>query len=505
MKKESIAGYVSINPYANEAYLYTKDLLRKSSLRFSKKYFYSSFISAKDIIATHIDISKNIPEEDLRDVLELKAYEELDLDQTIEYKIEFIEAPVLPSDKERRFYVFVVEYDRINEIFKDVIKGIPYIDAILPSTLLFRALYSNDILDNVSTDLFIYFQRHDAFLTIYQNGSYIYSKSLKYSFEDIAERLSELMGKDVSAHEVMSDLAKEGLRITDLEKLQHYMQIFNELFMHINDVLIYAKRANNIEDIDHIYIGSEIGSIKGIDEYCQTYLGHAALDFDFDYGIKSKEPHVDDLHYLDILSAKDIVEKEIEYPNFSIYPRPDPFFKRPAGKLTIAIAAAIVLGAAYPLYNYALGLKYQIEAMQLEKIYPEIHKKRVDLETRLNALRKELDRIKKMVASKEKELERYMNILQSIYDKKVNYVPKSATIAEISQDMVKYKLLLSSIENNISKYDFNTSSTDDKAITRFIRYISTSKGDRYDISTHEITKLSPESGVYSSTIEVKVK
>ncbi|NPA65073.1 MAG: hypothetical protein GXO16_08885 [Epsilonproteobacteria bacterium] len=505
MKRESISGYVSINPYSNEAYLYTKGVLRKTALRFVKKYFYSSFLSTRDFIVARIDLSKNIPEEDLRDVIELKAYEELDLDQTIEYKIEYIEAPTLPGDKERRFHVFVTEYEILSERFKEIVKHIPYIDEIAPVPLLFRTLYTNDILESTSTDIFIYFQRHDAFLTIYQNGAFVYSKSLKYSFEEMAERMSELMGKDVSVHEIMNDLAKEGLRIPDLEKLQYYMQIFSELFMHINDVLIYAKRANGIDHIDHIYIGSEVGTIRGIEEYCQTYLAHTALEFSFDYGISTKEPYVDDLHFLNVLTAKDIVEKGLEYPNFSIYPRPAPFFKRPVGKLTMAVAAALALGAIYPLYNYAMGLMYQYEAMKLEKIYPEIHSKRVALETRINKLKKELEQIKKRIALKEQDLKKYQQILEAIYDKKVNYIAKSATIADLSQDMVKYKLLLSKIDNNASEYLFDTTATDDKAITKFIKYISDTKSDKYDISTDKIEKLAPESEVYTSKIEVKVK
>ncbi|NPA63748.1 MAG: hypothetical protein GXO16_02115, partial [Epsilonproteobacteria bacterium] len=260
-----------------------------------------------------------------------------------------------------------------------------------------------------------------------------------------------------------------------------------------------------IEHIDHIYIGSEVGSIKGIEEYCQTYLAHTALEFSFDYGIDTKEPYVDDLHFLDILTSKDIVEKGLEYPNFSIYPRPAPFFKRPAGKLVIAVAAGLAIGAIYPLYNYALGLKYKYEAMELAKIYPEIHQKRVSLEQRINALKKELEEIKKRIALKQEELQRYQKILEAIYDKKVNYVPKSATIADLSQDMVAYKLLVSRIDNNISKYEFNTTATDDKAITRFIKYISDNKSDKYDISTDRIEKVAPDSDVYSSKIEVEVK
>jgi uncharacterized coiled-coil protein SlyX len=206
-----------------------------------------------------------------------------------------------------------------------------------------------------------------------------------------------------------------------------------------------------------------------------------------------------------LLTAIDVYEKDIEYPNFSIFPRPAPFFKRPSGELTLIVAASLLIGFAYPMYNFALGYKYKYEASVLEEKYPKIHAQRVNLETRVNALKKQLEEIKQKVAQKEAELAQSQKILQAIYDKKVNYVMKSVTIADLSQDLVKHKLLLQEVDNNDTMFDLNITATDDKSITKFIKYISDNKFERYDIATREINKTDPNSSVYSSRIEVKVK
>ncbi|MRI83104.1 MAG: hypothetical protein C6I00_01660 [Nitratiruptor sp.] len=507
MKREKPNFYVSINPYAQTFFLFDKGkrLLKAFQPKFVKKYFYISYLSSQDFIFTQVQISKNIPQEDLKDAIELTVYEELDLDQTVEYKIEYSEYFPPSNDRHRHFHVFVTERSIIEETFKPIRKSIPYIDHILPAPLLFKTLYTNDILDNRNVDLFIYFQRNDAFLAIYNHGDLLYVKSLKYSFSDIAEQLSAEIGQHVSVDEVMEDLAKEGLKVSDLKKLNGYMKIFGELFVHISDILIYAKRANNIEIIDNVFISSEIGFIHGIEEYCQTYLTAKVYDFSFDYGIQTNERSVEDFHFLMALTAQDINEKYIDYPNFTLFPRPAPLFQRPSGQLLLAIAASILVGIAYPAYNFFLGYKYRYEAALLRAEYPSVHAKRVSLETRVNQLKSELAQIKEQVAQKEQELQRSQNILNAIYDKKVNYVMKGATIAELSQDLVQHKILVTSIENNNSIIDFNVTAPDDKAITKFIKHIADNKSDRFDVVTKEINKSEANGSVYFSRIEVEVK
>jgi len=505
MKKEQFNRFVTIHPYNNTYFLYENGVLKRFTPKFSSKNFYISFLETKDFIFTTLEISRNIPPEDLADIIELRVYEELDLDQTIEYLIRYYEVPSPPHKKERTFQVFVTEPALIKEIFSQTTRQIPYIDTILPVPLLFRPLYDQEILQNDEVHLFIYFQKDDAFLALYNEGNLLYTKSMKYSFKDIAQRLSELKGEEVSVEEVMQNLAKDGLKLEDLDELQYYMQVFSEIFMHINDILIYAKRANNIEVINKIFISSEVGFIKGIEEYAQTYLAQEAYDFLFDYGIKAQDPYIEDLHFLMALAAKDILFHNIEYPNLTIFQRPPPFLQRPSGKLFAVVMASLLLSSLYPLYNIFLAYKLKYDTAIMKKEYPKIHARRIALETQLNRLKAEEKKIQKLISDKEKELKKRERILHAIYDKKVNYVMKAVTIADISQDLVKHKIKTTQIENQHKQFDFNVTAIDEKQITKFIKYIYDNKSQTYDISTKEINKTDPNSSVYFSVIEVEHK
>ena len=63
------------------------------------------------------------------------------------------------------------------------------------------------------------------------------------------------------------------------------MQLFGEIFLYINDVLVFTKRSYNIDVIDRIYIGSEIGTFSGIAEYGKSYLGLESYEFNFSMAI----------------------------------------------------------------------------------------------------------------------------------------------------------------------------------------------------------------------------
>ncbi|NPA03601.1 MAG: hypothetical protein GXO61_01945 [Epsilonproteobacteria bacterium] len=506
MQKEKFKSIVTINPYNNTTFLCENSVLKKfPSLKFYNKNFYISFLQTKDVIVATISVSKNIPEEDLRDVLELRVYEELDLDQTIEYKIEFEEIPTPSHEKERKFQVFVTEPTLITDTFEHIIQKVHYIDAIIPAPLLFKPLYTQKIIESDETHLFLYFQKTDTFLSIYHSGTLLYSKSLKYSFTDIAEKLSELKGENVEVEEVMKTLSQEGLKIADLDTMHYYMQIFSEIFMYLNDIIIYAKRVNNLEIIDKIFISSEIGFIRGIEEYAQTYLAQEAFDFNFNYGIDAQEPYIEDLHFLMVLCAKDIIEYGYPYANLTLFKRLPPLFKRPSGELLILSLVSLILALAYPIYNFLYAYKLKYDSAILHQQYPAIHAKRVALETQINDLKKRMEELKKKIELKKKELDTRQSILNAIYDKKVNYVMKGVTLAQLSQDMVDHKLKTTSIDNNQTLFNFKVTALDEKSITQFIKFISEHRDDRYDISTKEINRTDPNSTVYTSTLEVEVR
>ena len=495
---------VGLDPYLQKFIIYDKaknEIRLSQDVKSNKHNIHSSFLQTKYFITTKIKISKNIPQEDIEDILTTKAYEELDLDPTIEYKITYTELPTDLHSKDREFQLFLVDYETLHNIFDPYIEKMEFLDFIFPIPTLFQALYTNDILINYETHIFIYFQNDDAFLTIYRNGQFIYTISLKFSFEYMAQRLSELKGAEVTQEELIENLRKYGLKIPDFQEVQYYMQIFSELFMHINDVLIYAKKSFELENIDKIFISSDIGQIAGIEEYAQTYLGQKAYDFEFDYGFENNDSSVTHIHSLLILKTKECHENE-ECVNFTIFQRPPSIWKRPSGQLIATLAASLIIAFAYPMYNYILAYKYQLEKILLQKEYTKIHAKRVSLEAQINSIKNEIKKIDNQINVVLAHLNEKKESLKKIYDKKVHYTMKAATVAEFAQDLKKYKIHLLDLNNTNKTFNLNVAANDDKKITELIKYITFNKADKYSITTKDINKTG---AIYTSTLKVIAK
>jgi len=239
-------------------------------LSYNTSNFITSYVSNKDIITTTIQLSRNIPQEDIEDILEIKAYEELGLDQASNYIISFME--VENAGEEREFHLFIAAPEVLDELYLPIKQETKYLDLIIPAPLLYKALYKKEILNDNGTHCFMYFTKQDAFVTFYKNGEYIYSKSIEFSLEQMYEKYCELVGEQVDKKEFFSILETEGLKATNNSYQQNLMKIFGEVFITINDIIIYTKRAFQLDTIDNMFIGSVQGPIIGLDEYSQNVV-----------------------------------------------------------------------------------------------------------------------------------------------------------------------------------------------------------------------------------------
>ncbi len=507
MAKKVFKRYLTINPYNDTFALVEKNRIKRlGSAKYYKNAFAISYLQTKDLILSEIEINKNILPQDMQDAIEIKAYEELDLDPSKEYIIKYVELPLPVTSKNKKVQLFITEKEKVTTVFEHIIKSVKYIDAITPIPLLFKPLYEKNLLSSLETHLFIYMQNDDVMLSLYKEGDFIYAKSLKYSFTYIADVLSKKAGEEISVEEITKMLEKEGVVLSDLDKQQEIMKIFSEMFMQINDIIIFAKRAYEIENINKIFISSDIGHIKGIEVYAQTYLATEAYDFSFDYSFENSDRHIEDIHYLLAFCAKEIVEDELELPNLTIFPHPPPLFQRPSGELIVVTVLATALALSFPLYNVVLYYKYKWDVYTLQKEYKTIHHKKIALESKINTLRATIERINKLLKKNQEALRRREKVLQSIYDKKVHYTMKGVTLADLTQDIVRYKIKILSLQDTNKNIDFNITAIDNKNITKLIRYITQNKAEKYDITTPGIEKMeSNKTRVYFSTIKVKVK
>ena len=494
---------VSIDAYSLRYYKFKDDkvsVLKKAI--YNTANYVTSYVTNKDLITSIVEINSSIEEEDINDTIELKAYEELGLDQALTYNITHTET--IARDGNRQFHVFISEVDAIIDRFKDTILETKFIDFILPAPLLYKSLYNNKILHNVGVDCFTYFTRFDTVVVIYKDGEYLYSKSIEHSLVRIYEKYLELPGDKVDEEEFYKILGEEGLKSSNLDYQKDLMKIFGEVFIGINDILIYVKRAFDFKAIDKVYIGSEFGPIAGLDEYSQTYLGQILSELNFDYEFTSNEWYLEQFQCLMALSSIDY-QNGIKISNLTQFKRPPPFAMRPGGQFIISTTVASIVGIAWPS-TYLVGSylnKAEIYILEEKEAkltetanrYKKIIKKKT---LKIQKLDEEINKLDITYNSK-------IKTLSAIFNKKVNYKLKSESLYRFAGDLKKFDVRTNSITSIDDSYEISLISENTKNITRLIKSISEKYFKKIrEIDIAEIQK-DEETGYYTGVLKVKLR
>lgn len=502
-ENKSFSSIVSVDLASLQSYKYHRNEIKLHNLDKSSKSqeFFISYIYSKDIISASLEINRSIPDSDIQDAIEIKAYDELGLDTAIEYKITYFETETNDT-KNRTYNVFAIDAALVSEQFGEIKKKTSYIDYITAAPFLVGSLYQKNILEPEGTECFVYFQKNDAFLTIYRGGEYLYSKSLRYSLIEINEKFCELMGERVDEQEFFDMLTSEGLKTSNISYQQYLMQLFGEIFLYINDVLIFAKRSYDIDTIDRLYIGSEIGTFSGIDEYSKSYLGLESSDFNFSIAINSKEWYIDQMHILMILAAQVYMDEPEDSHNFTVFRRPPAFAKRPSGKLMGIVAASLILSLAYPAYQYGYGYKLQYDYNEKAEEFKKLNQEASALKATLAKLKQEKDAINEKVAKQDEKLQFRKKLLDEIHDKKINYPMKGVILQDLITLINGRNVRISKVVDNDRNMTVSVVSRSDKKLTELLKDISES--GKYSVSTKEIIKEDKKI-LYKSDVQVEIR
>ncbi|MDR1007009.1 MAG: hypothetical protein LBL65_00395 [Campylobacteraceae bacterium] len=512
LKKEKSGNYassiVTIDPYSVTSYTFDSNEMRENDLHkssFKNSSFFISYVMTKDIVSGTLEISRSIPESDLKDALEIKAYEDLGLDSSINYKINYIETAASASDQKNYIYdVFAVNSDIIMQNFLPLRKKISYVDYITAAPFLIGALYRKGIIDqHGGAECFIYFQKNDAFLALYQNGHYLYSKSLRYSLREINERFCSLLGERIDEDTFFSMLKKDGLNTTDIKYQQQFMKLFGEIFLYINDISVYAKRYCNISQIARVYIGTDIGIIFGMNEYAKSYMGVEAFDFNFNISINSRENYIDQIHVMMALAAQIYEESDDNSTttNFTIFKRPDPLSKRPAGKFLAVAGLALAVSLAYPAYQYGVGayklISYNIKKSKYNDVKPQADALRVQL----SSLKSQSEAINEQLTAERTILRTRTSLLEEIRSKRIDYAMKATVISDMVSLSNNNSVKIEKIEQHNNTVVISLVGPDEKRFTEFINAIADTK--KYSVRTKEISKDANTSR-YRSDINMEI-
>ena len=504
--KNSFTSVLSINPY-KETYLsgVSSFISEVSSPSFSKEQFVISYLNTREFITAHIDISKNIPDEDLYDAINNKAYDELALDQAVEYKIQYIETFNNLDENNRHFHLFIVDPLDIKNTFQNVIEKIKYIDIITPMPLLIKSLYSKEIIESNGVHCFVYFQENDASLTLYGNKEFIYTKSLKYSFLEMYERFCELYGERIQYEDFFEFFTTANLKTTESQYKEYLIRLYREIITNINDILTYAKRAFEIDKFEHIYIGTQVYTETKFYEIAEVELNIHTSEFNFDYGFETNnDGYIDQLHAL--MQLYTFLPSEEKYAcNFTLYKRPPKFIQRESGKLIILSVASFALAFAYPVTYWVLTYTQELREDLLKQKYKEIHNIKITREATIK--NKELDKEKALVLLKEEEKEynEKKETLNKIHKVKVDYPMKAKLLALFAKELNKDDVQIDSVtyeeKDNTKTLILNLVSSKDRKITQLIEHLTKIYATKYDFDVEEIL-YDDKFEVYTSKLKV---
>ncbi|MDP1785661.1 MAG: hypothetical protein Q8K81_09585 [Sulfuricurvum sp.] len=509
-KEQTFSTILSANPYRKDFYAGTlNSIIRIASPSFSNEQYAISFLNTKGFISALIGISKNVADDDVYDALENKVYEELALDMAVEYQFQYIEAINNTTDSERFYNVFIVDPLTLEQEFASTVEAIKYIDQIVPVPLLLKSLYAKEILESGSVHGFIYFQENDAFFTIYKDQEFIYTKSLKYSLKQMHERFCELLGEPIDLMNFENILSTQGLNPTNAEYQKNFFKLFGEIFLHINDVITYAKRAFEIKQFDAIYLGTAVGSISGLDEYAQTFLGLKAHPLAFDYGFRTGETVVDQIHQLMHLYARLGSDERYEC-NFTIFHRPPPFAKRDSGKLILVIASSLAAALLYPCTYWALSYVEEFHYALMNQEYEKVHIEKMTREATINLKMANKNAAQALLDKEKTAYKQKQDTLIQVNDKKVNYPMKAKIAADFTRSFNQYRVKLQSMgyseENNSTLKTFNFMLTASKTqdITALLKHLTDTKRDRYDFGL-QLISYDSNSSSYLSELKAVLK
>jgi hypothetical protein len=505
--QHSFSSVISVNPY-NNTYLngVSSFLNLTTTPSYAKNQYVISFLNTHSFINAKIEISKNIPNEDLADAIFNKVYDELALDQAVEYHIQFIETFSNLDGENRYFNVFIVDPLTITQTYQSVVDKVKYIDIIIPSPLLLKSLYTKELIDNSGVHCFVYIQENDAFVTVYNDKEFVYTKSIKYSLLQMHERFCELYGERVDYSEFINFISTQNLKETQSNYKSFALKLYKELFANINDILTYLKRAFELEKIEHIYIGTEIPMITTLDEMIEVELNIKSSNFDFNYGFQTNDVHVEQMHALMHVYTTLAPHEKYE-TNFTAFHRPPQFIKRESGKLIMVIAASAAIAFAYPITYWVLTYAQTLQHNLLVQEYTELHNIKITREATIK--NKEADKAKAL-ALLNKEKDEYTdkkNTLIKIHDVKANYPMKAKLLSTLTKDLNDYEVKLEKLSYNEKESEkeltFTLVSENDKKITKLVEHLTKVHQGVFKFSLNEIS-YKEESKKYFSELKVEL-
>jgi hypothetical protein len=503
VKRRAKNSIVTIDLYNNKFYRFTNGKFEAvNKLKFSKREILVSYLANSELIIEPMSFSPNLSKEDIVDISYNRAYEELKLDSATKYLITPIETAI--KGTQHKYQTIIVDENRLKDKFNQIASKRDVIDYIIPAPLLYQILYYSNRLNGKNCDIFLHFGVEDTFITFYYKGEYLYSKSIKYSLTYMYERVCQLAQEVFLTKEQFFEILKQdGLKKSEGRVKELLIQVFNECFLNLNDVLIYTKRVYDINQINRVYVGFSCGYLTGIDAYIKNYLNLDTAPITSIYSNADPAKSVDSLSSLMLMSVLEAQKGLYNPVNITPYPKPAPLNQRPAGKLIFGGITVVGLFMLPIIYNYIVGFSYQVENSTLEVKEANLNAIVSDYKQKLKAKRKELKALKEANDKLAKVYNRKRGELDKVYNKKFHYQLKSEQLALVTEVLNGYDLKSRNITITDNQYFIELEAKDNKEITAFIKQLVRKFDNKIDDVNIDNIKLDKKDKLYKGVLKVE--
>ena len=345
--KNATPAIVAYDPYLQTSFAFSDNKIQPVELsKANKNSYFVSYIKYKDLIVGNVEIPSSTEEDDVSNLITIKAYELFSLDPAAEYKIVYNEFNGVSSEN-KIFNVFISDVLSSDKLFSLFVKKVPYIDYLVAAPLAFEALYKKNILSAQNVDAFIVMQEDDAFIAVYQNGEYAQSRPFRYSSRTISEKFSTLSGDKLNDSSFFN-IIKDGTNTPNERNKSFIVEIFDEIIYYTSDVIDSLNRFGGA-NVSNLYIVSDVP----MGDFCECIkekIGLTASNLNVSVAINSKEVQASTLNEILIVNAQYYQETRDNSFNFSNFLRPLPLFQRSSGKLIMYSMLGILGGIAWPIY-----------------------------------------------------------------------------------------------------------------------------------------------------------
>lgn len=284
------------------------------------------------LLNTHtLKLPDRLSDDELRIQVEIRMFEEGNLNSDDEYTIDYIRHSIATDDSSL-VEVFALSHTKASEYFASSLVKSPSIDRIIPGFMVYGSLYPTVEAKN---DLFIYWGEEEAYAAIYQEGHYIAHRSI----------------------ETLASISVDtGLDLPKLKTFLHTKGVIEENYLseELNKyILIQEKIAKNIERIVHT-INHKRGlfGLSGIDNCYLDFEGESILGLKsvFEaYGVKEvtitslkrEGCPPEDIH--DALCSDAFIEPKEGAFNLSPYLRKAPWYYRESGKFLGFVGSSLLI------------------------------------------------------------------------------------------------------------------------------------------------------------------